>query len=100
MRVRPRFLVHVGEHEHLAGHRVLDDGRHETFRKIWVHGLISNPLAASCCLTAAMESSRKWKTDAASIASAPPSVRAWYMWSTVPAPTRCPSTPQHSRIRT
>src|SRR6266702_376628 len=85
-RLRPRLLVHVREHQDLASVRVLDHGRHKTFGEIGVHRLISNPRAARSFLTAPIESSPKWNIEAASAASAPPTVRASYMWVAVPAP--------------
>ena len=40
------------------------------------HNLISRPLAASSLFTSAIVSNPKWKIDAASAASAPPTVKA------------------------
>src|SRR5438445_3453660 len=85
-RLRPRLLVHVGEHQDLARVGILDHGRHQAFGEIRVHRLISRPRADRSFLTAPIESSPKWKIEAASAASAPPTVRASYMWAAVPAP--------------
>src|SRR5712692_6225161 len=85
-RLGPGLLVHVGEHQHLAGGSVLDHSRHQALGEVGFHRLISSPRAASSSFTAAIESSRKWKIVAASAASAPPVVSASYMWAAVPAP--------------
>src|SRR4029077_1042942 len=82
----PRFLVHVGEHQHLSRLGVLDDSGHQALRKIWTHSLTSRPIAARSRFTPDTESSPKWKTDAASAASAPPVLRASYMCRAEPAP--------------
>src|SRR5713226_4005110 len=85
-RLGPGLLVHVSEHQHLAGGSVLDHSRHQALGEVGFHRLISSPRAASSSFTAAIESSRKWKIVAASAASAPPVVSASYMWAAVPAP--------------
>src|SRR5712691_4229884 len=82
----PRLFVHVPEHQHLAGVHVLDHRRHEPLREVWFHRLISSPRAARSSLTARIDSSPKWKIEAARAASAPPAVRASYMCAAVPAP--------------
>src|SRR5947209_1319289 len=84
--LRPRLLVHVREHQHLAAVGVLDHGRDEALREIGAHRRTSTPIEASSCLTPPIESSPKWNTDAASAASAPPAVRASYMCRAEPAP--------------
>src|ERR1700745_3395798 len=77
-RLPPRLLVHIGQHQHLARLRVLDDGGHKALGKIWAHCLTSRPIAARSLFTPDTESSPKWKTDAAKAASAPPAVSASY----------------------
>src|SRR5207237_6605479 len=78
-RAGPRFLVEVGDHQHLAGRGVLDHGRHQPpgeVRGQRAHLRISSPRPASSSLTEAIETSPKWKIEAARAASAPPTVRA------------------------
>src|SRR5690349_9530050 len=85
-RFAPRLLVHVGEHQHLAGVGVLHDCGHQALREIHVHRLTSSPRADNSRFTSRIETSPKWKIDAASAASAPPSVIAAYMCCADPAP--------------
>src|SRR5690242_9538046 len=82
----PGLFVHVSQHQHLAGIGVLHHRRHEAFRKIGTHCLTSRPIVARSRFTSETESSPKWKTEAASAASAPPAVRASYMCLAEPAP--------------
>src|ERR1044072_7118189 len=85
-RLAPCLLVHVGEHQDLSGLGVLDHRGDESFREVGVHCLTSRPMPARSRLTPGIESSPKWKIDAANAASAPPAVIASYMWRAVPAP--------------
>src|SRR5712691_5954130 len=84
--LRPRLLVHVGQHQHLARLRVLDHSRDEPLGEVGRHRLTSSPRFASSSFTAEIDTSPKWKIVAASEASAPPAVIASYMWAALPAP--------------
>src|SRR5207253_5761474 len=88
----PRLRVHVREHEHFAGRIVLDHRGHKALREVrdgrtrLAHCRTSTPLPARSSLPDSIDSSPKWKIDAASAASAPPAVSASYMWVALPAP--------------
>ncbi len=83
------FGIHVRDHEDAAVGGVLDDDRREAIRpechvrsrdgSLGVHAaasgtsLTGRPAAAIAAFTSAIEWIRRWKIDAASTASAPPS---------------------------
>src|SRR6266508_3886677 len=89
-----RFPAHPGHHQHLAVLGVLDDGREQAsivecqsvdFHPLH-HSLTGIRFRARPSLTSRMESSPEWNRDAASTASARPSVRARAKCSIDPAP--------------
>src|SRR5438309_12035031 len=82
----PRLLVQVGHHQHQTAVSVLDHRRQNTLREIRFHCLISKPRSDSVRLTPDIDTSPKWKMDAARAASAPPKVNASCMCCAFPAP--------------
>src|SRR4029079_17793717 len=90
-RLRKRFAVHPREHEHFAALRILGDGGHEPvgipgdgFDPGSAHRRISIPRAARKRFASGTVISPKWKTEAASTASAPPFSMPSARWSSVP----------------
>src|SRR5438105_7218972 len=82
----PRLLVHERHHQHKPAVYVLDHRRHHALREIRFHCLISKPRAERARLTPEIDTSPKWKMEAARAASAPPTVKASCMCCAFPAP--------------
>src|SRR5215204_1822859 len=91
-----RVVVHVGHHQDVAGHGVLDDYRrqaigaeanarrpHFAHERDWRTGILRPARKARA---STMRYSPKWKIEAASTASARPGARPSTRWSRLPAP--------------
>src|ERR1035437_1848788 len=85
----PGLAVHEGDHQHLAAGALLDHRGQQAVGAeagLCAHRRTSTPAAARWSFTTGMGKGSKWKIDAASAASAPPSTSAARTCSGSPAP--------------